>query len=43
MSGCTNDLRGSLFTFGNTEATMARNPFLAIPPAFVTNCLRASN
>jgi hypothetical protein len=29
----TNDLSGSLFTFGNTEATMARNPFSSLPPA----------
>ncbi len=29
----TNDLSGSLFSFGNTEATIARNPFSALPPA----------
>ena len=32
----TNDLRGSLFTFGNTEATMARNPFTSLPPTDTT-------
>ena len=29
----TNELRGSLFSFGNTEATMSRNPFSSLPPA----------
>jgi hypothetical protein len=29
----TNEFRGSLFTFGNTEATVARNPFSSLPPA----------
>jgi len=29
----TNDFRGSAFTFGNTEATVARNPFTTLPPA----------
>ena len=29
----TNELKGSMFTFGNTEATMARNPFTSLPPA----------
>src|SRR5688500_7445104 len=33
----TNDLRGSLFTFGNTEATMARNPFTSLPPTDTTD------
>jgi hypothetical protein len=28
----TNQLSGSLFTFGNTEATVARNPFSQLPP-----------
>ena len=28
----TNDLSGSLFSFGNTEATVARNPFSSLPP-----------
>jgi hypothetical protein len=32
----TNDLSGSLFTFGNTEATMARNPFTSLPPTDTT-------
>lgn len=29
----TNQLSGSVFTFGNTEATTSRNPFSALPPA----------
>jgi hypothetical protein len=29
----TNELRGSVFSFGNTEATVARNPFTTLPPA----------
>src|SRR5688500_2426791 len=29
----TNNLRGSLFSFGNTEATVARNPFSQLAPA----------
>lgn len=29
----TNNFNGSLFTFGNTEATVARNPFTTLPPA----------
>ena len=29
----TNAFRGSGFMFGNTEATVARNPFTALPPA----------
>ena len=29
----TNQLRGSLFSFGNTEATVARNPFSQLAPA----------
>ncbi|MPZ20797.1 MAG: TonB-dependent receptor [Luteitalea sp.] len=29
----TNQLQGSLFTFGNTEATIAQNPFSSLPPA----------
>jgi hypothetical protein len=29
----TNQLRGSIFSFGNTEATVARNPFTTLPPA----------
>ena len=29
----TNQFAGSLFTFGNTEATMARNPFSTLPVA----------
>jgi carboxypeptidase family protein len=32
----TNDLSGSLFTFGNTEATMSRNPFTTLPPTDTT-------
>src|SRR5688572_31610406 len=29
----TNNLRGSMFSFGNTEATVARNPFSQLAPA----------
>ncbi len=29
----TNQLRGSVFSFGNTEATVARNPFSQLAPA----------
>ena len=29
----TNNLDGSVFSFGNTEATIARNPFSSLPPA----------
>ena len=29
----TNNFAGSLFAFGNTEATVARNPFTTLPPA----------
>jgi Carboxypeptidase regulatory-like domain len=29
----TNSFAGSLFAFGNTEATVARNPFTTLPPA----------
>src|SRR5687768_1768319 len=29
----TNELRGSFFSFGNTEATVARNPFSQLAPA----------
>ena len=29
----TNAFAGSVFAFGNTEATIARNPFSALPPA----------
>ena len=29
----TNNFRGSLFSFGNTEATVARNPFSQLAPA----------
>ncbi len=29
----TNQVRGSLFSFGNTEATVARNPFSQLAPA----------
>ena len=29
----TNNFAGSLFTFGNTEATVARNPFTTLSPA----------
>jgi hypothetical protein len=29
----TNELKGTGFIFGNTEATIARNPFSALPPA----------
>jgi hypothetical protein len=32
----TNDLSGSLFTFGNTEATMERNPFTTLSPTNTT-------
>ena len=32
----TNDFSGSLFTFGNTEGTMARNPFTTLPPTDTT-------
>lgn len=29
----TNNFAGSIFSFGNTEATVARNPFTTLPPA----------
>jgi hypothetical protein len=29
----TNQFAGSIFTFGNTEATVSRNPFTTLPPA----------
>ena len=32
----TNELKGSLFAFGNTEATMARNPFTTLAPTNTT-------
>jgi len=32
----TNQLKGSVFAFGNTEATMARNPFTTLAPTNTT-------